>query len=179
MWLSIAETNAEFGYLVPLPHFPLATTTFALEEEVSCRHLFVTLVLDREQGTVVEIHSLGRAKELLEKLKFLHGAGTLSVVDENLLTLRVPNSKCLFREPSHLTAALMEDQFDVDSKKEEDRAESRSYAVLLVGRVLSFLFDFLNFFPQKECVVRDLSSMQNGGMDSVFGFMFKFVNGSR
>ena len=135
LWLSVVEGCAARGFLIPLPHFHLATTTFARDEEGACRHLFLTLVLDREQGTVVEIHTLGRAKQLLETLKFLHGSGTLTQVDDNLLTLRVPGSKCLYREASHLTAALMEDQFDdKDIRKEEERAESRSFATLMVSR---------------------------------------------
>ncbi len=133
LWLSVAQASSERGFLIPLPHFALSTTAFAKHnEEGLCRHMFVTLVLEREQGTVVEVHSLGQAKTLSEKLKLLNAIGSMSVVDDNLLTIRVPGSKCLIEEARAVTAAIMEDQFDdKEAKKMQDKAESKSYAVLM------------------------------------------------
>jgi hypothetical protein len=124
-------------------------------------------VLETGLGTLVEVHSLGRAAVLHERLKQLHGVGTMTVVDDNLLTVRVPHSKILLLDAAEgfrcvvlfvdclqkpillllVKATLLSDQFGQDGadKKAEQRAESRSYQVLMT--VLSEVCNQLDMEP--------------------------------
>ncbi len=137
-WLAMAEMCAKRGFIAPLPHFPSNATVFGHDDEVtSAAHAFVTLVFDNEVGAYVEIHSLGRAKEFVEKLKLLHSAGVMSQEGNHLVTVKVPHSKVLVADARGVTTSFVDNQFADDRAqvKAMRAAESRCFTVLM--RVLS------------------------------------------
>lgn len=150
LYLSILNEMARIGYGPSKPHFPAGNVPFcrvAPSKEVS-PHAFVQLIVDADKGATVEIHCLGKSKDVSECLRSA-GVHHVDVVDDgvshdSLVTVRVSGSEHLLVQQG-ASINLLDDEANRAHVKQVRAAESRCFTTLM--RVLTVMTNNFNMEP--------------------------------